>query len=75
MRIRIALDDEAANIVEQYAKAREMSLSRAISELILQSVRTKPRIKYVNGRPVFDLPPTKKRITTARVRKLEAETW
>lgn len=68
MRVTITLDDEAAGIVDQYAKAREMSLSKAISELVLKSMRTKPRIKYVNGLPVFDLPKSKRKITTERVR-------
>jgi len=75
MRIRITLNDEAVDIVERYAKARDMSLSQAISALVLNSVRTKPRIKYENGLPVFDVPKSKRKITTEWVKKLEAETW
>ena len=52
-----------------------MSFSKAISELILRRMRTKPRIKYVDGLPVFDLPKTKRRIATGRVRAFEAEEW
>jgi hypothetical protein len=75
MRTTITLDDEVAAIVQHYAKARAMSFSKAISELILRSMRTKPRIKYVDGLPVFDLPQTKQKITTERVRAFEAEEW
>ena len=75
MRTTVTLDDEAAAIVEQYAEARKLSFSKAISDLVVRSVRRKPRIKFVNGRPVFDLPKPSKPVTTEHVRELEAEGW
>ncbi len=75
MRTTVTLDEEARAIVEQYAQARKLSFSKAISELIVRGVRRRPRIKYVNGLPVFDLPKTSKPITTEHVRAIEAETW
>jgi hypothetical protein len=75
MRTTITLDDEAEDIARQYAESRNLSLSKAIGELIVRSVRRQPRIKYVNGRPVFDLPKTKHKITTEWVKKFEAEGW
>jgi len=73
MRTTLSLDDEAAAIAAQYAKSRNVTLSKAVSELIVRATRRKPRIKYVDGLPVFDLPRGEKKITTEHVRALEAE--
>jgi hypothetical protein len=75
MRTTITLDDEAEAIARRYAQGRNLSLSRGIGELIVRSARSQPRIKYVNGRPVFDLPKGKQEITTEWVKKFEAEGW
>ena len=75
MRTTITLDDEAEAIARDYAEGRNLSLSKAIGELLVRSVRPQPRIKYVNGRPIFDLPKTKQKITTEWVKKFEAEGW
>ena len=75
MRTTLSLDDEAAEIAAQYAKARNVTLSKAVSELIVRGTGRKPRIKYVDGLPVFDLPRGEKEITTEHVRRLEAEEW
>lgn len=73
MRTTLSLDDEAATIAAQYAESRNMTLSKAVSELIVRATRKKPRIKYVDGLPVFDLGRGEKKITTEHVRALEAE--
>jgi hypothetical protein len=73
MRTTISLDDEAAAIAAQYAESRHLTLSKAVSELIVRGTRRPARIKYVDGLPVFDLPASKTRITTDHVRALEAE--
>jgi hypothetical protein len=39
MRTTVTLDDEAAAIVEQYAAARNLSVSKAIAELVVRGVR------------------------------------
>jgi hypothetical protein len=75
MRTTLSLDDEAAEIAAQYARARNVTLSKAVSELIVRSTGPKLRIKYVDGLPVFDLPRGEKEITTEHVRALEAEEW
>jgi hypothetical protein len=56
MRTTIKLDDEAGEIVRLYADSRDVSISKAISELVLQAVQPKMRIKYIDGIPVFDIP-------------------
>jgi hypothetical protein len=67
------MDEETAKIATQYARGRGVSLSKAISELIQQGVRRRARIKYVDGLPVFDLPTSRRRITTEFVKELEDE--
>ena len=56
MRTTVELDDEAGEIVRLYADSRDISVSKAISELVLEAVQPKPRIQYVDGIPVFDIP-------------------
>ncbi len=75
MRTTITLDDETAAIAAQYARSRDISLSKAIGELIVRGTRRAPRIKYVDGLPVFDLPKSRRPITTEHVKDLEAEDW
>lgn len=75
MRTTITLDDETAEIATQYARGRGVSLSKAITELIQRGTRTRPRIKYVDGWPVLDLPKRKEPLTTERVKELENEGW
>ena len=73
MRTTITLDDDIAEIAAQYAKSRDLSLSRAIAELILRGTRKTARIKFVDGLPVFDLPKEREPITSERVRAFEVE--
>ena len=72
MRTTIKLDDEAEEIVQMYANSRAISVSKAISELVLQAVQPKMRIKYIDGIPVFDIPQGEI-ITDEHVRRLIAE--
>jgi hypothetical protein len=73
MRTTVTLDDDVATIAAQYAQSRDLSLSKAIAELIVRGTRKAPRIKYVDGLPVFDLPKTRPPITSQQVKALEAE--
>lgn len=68
----MTLSDEAAELVNQYAESARVSLSRAVSELILRGSRTKSRIKLVNGLAVFDIPGGR-RVTTEDVKRFEAD--
>jgi hypothetical protein len=73
VRTTITLDDEAAVIAAQYAKARDLTLGKAIGELILRGTRKSSRIKFVDGLPVFDIPKERQPITSERVKAFEAE--
>ncbi len=71
MRATLTLDDDVAATVAQYAASRDLSLSKAIAELIVRGTRKAPRIKYVDGFPVFDLPKSVRPITSRQVKGLE----
>jgi hypothetical protein len=73
MRTTITLDDASASVAAQYARSRDISLSKAIAELILRGTRKSARIKYVDGLPVFDLPKRGKPITSELVKALETD--
>jgi hypothetical protein len=73
MRTTATLDDELAAIIAQYAQSRKISFSKAIAELVRRGVRKSPRIKFVDGLPVFDLPKPKQPMTSADVKAMEAD--
>ena len=73
MRTTITIDDDIAAIATQYADSRELTLSKAIAELIVRGTRRTSRIKYVDGLPVFDLPKSRQPITSEHVKALDAE--
>jgi hypothetical protein len=75
VRTTITLDDETAEIASRYAQGRGVSLSRAINELVQRGINPRPRIKYVDGWPVLDLPKRGEPLTTERVKELEDESW
>jgi len=72
MRTTVKLDDEAGEIVQLYADSHDISVSKAISELVIQAANPQSRIQYVDGIPVFDVPQGKT-ITDEEIRRLIAE--
>ena len=73
MRTTLNLDDDALEIVRQYAEARSVALGRAASELVRKGFATPTPTRLVNGFVVFDIPPDSPKITTGRVKELESE--
>jgi hypothetical protein len=73
MRTTINLDDDVASIVRQYAASRSLALGKAISELVRRGINATRPTRIVNGLLVVDLPPDSPRVTTSRIRELEAE--
>lgn len=71
MRTTITLDDAAEQVATQYAQSRDISLSKAISELVVRAADAKPRIKYVGDFAVFDVP-RGEIIPNERAREIEA---
>ncbi|MGB8261858.1 MAG: hypothetical protein WCE75_15960 [Terracidiphilus sp.] len=74
-RTTVALSPRALEIVEHFKLATGLSMSDAVSELIERSEPRPPRIKWVDGLPMADIPLTGKWITTEDVLRAEAEPW
>jgi len=75
MRTTLTLSDEAYEIAHQYAEIREVSLGKAVSDLLERIMKPKMRIRYEDGIPVFDVPVNGPKITTEMVRRVEAEDY
>ena len=73
MRTTIALDDDVFALVKRYAEDRSLRLGKAVSELVRRGFAVQRPTRVVNGLQVFDLPADSPRVTTVRVRELEAE--
>jgi hypothetical protein len=75
MRTTVTLDDETHEFVAYYARARGLSLSAAINELIRKAesgpIQEPEIIWSPEGIPMF--PPTGRRITSETVKRLEEE--
>ena len=70
MRTTLALDDDAIEALQAYAKNRGVSLGKAASELIRRGNRYRLAVRNVNGLPVLDAPDDFPAITTERVYEL-----
>lgn len=75
MRTTLTLSDEAYQIAHQYAESCDVSLSKAVSELLERAGLKKMRIRYEEGIPVFDEPEDGPKITTEMIKRLEAEDY
>ncbi len=77
MRTTITLSEESHEFASYYARARGITLSAAIDELIRKAEAApapKPDIRIgPNGLPMF--PPTGRTITAEMVKKLEEEEY
>lgn len=70
MRTTLSLDSDALDAAQAYARANQISLGKAASELICRGSRYQLGIKKLNGVPVFDVPDEFPTITSERVREL-----
>jgi hypothetical protein len=75
MRTTLTLSDEAYEIAQRYADSNDVSLSKAVSNLVERAVKPRMRIRYEYGIPVFDEPEEGPKITTEMVKRLEAEDY
>lgn len=74
MRTTFTLDDDAAALAQNYARARSLRLGKAVSELIRRASAS-PAVTRKSARPgVFDLPPDAPRVTAAQVKALLDDT-
>ena len=72
-RTTVTLSADAVEIVKRFQEATGLSMSEAISELIERSEPRPPRIKYVDGLPMADIPMDGKWVTTEDVLRAQAE--
>jgi hypothetical protein len=70
MRTNLSLDDDAVEIVKDYAAVKNLSLGAAVSDLVRRGIEAPPPIRMVNGIAVLDLPPDSPVVTSERVKAL-----
>lgn len=73
MRTTITLDDDVAELSARQAKARGVSLGRAISDLIRRGLNAPTPSVVKDGLVVFSLPSDSPVVTTEAVRRIESE--
>ncbi len=73
MRTTLSLDDDAFRLIKRYAASRSLTFGKAVSELVRRALTTSRPTRLINGLRVFDLPPQSPRITSKKVRALEAD--
>jgi hypothetical protein len=73
MRTTIAIDDDLLPHVKNYAEGRDISIGKAVSELVRRGLQAPLRTRVVNDFHVVDLPPDSPAISLEHVRKLEEE--
>ena len=73
MRTTLSIDDDTLRMVKRYAASRSIAIGKAVSELVRRALTTPRPTRLKNGLVVFDLPPDSPRITTDKVRELEAD--
>jgi hypothetical protein len=73
MRTTFNVDDDALEILRNYAEERSLPMGKAVSELVRKGLAARTPTRMVNGIVVFDVPPDSPRITTQRIKELESE--
>lgn len=72
MRTTLTIDDEIFAKVKEYASGQKLSVSRAVEDLLRRSLASEPRYQRTGRLTVVSLPANARRVTTRRVRQLEA---
>lgn len=73
MRTTLSLDDDLLPYVKSYAESREISIGKAVSELVRRGLRAPLRTRVVNGFHVVDLPEGTPSVSSEHIRKLQEE--
>jgi hypothetical protein len=73
MRTTLSLDDDLIDQVKTYAATRDITVGKAVSELVRRGLNAPIRTRIVNGFHVMDLPAGSPAVTVEHIRKLEAE--
>ena len=73
MRTTLTLDDDIAELAARQAKARGLSLGKAVSDLVRRGLSAPTPSVNRDGLVVFQLPSDSPRVTTDDVRRLDTE--
>ena len=73
MRTTLSLDDDLLSSVKTYAQSRDISVGKAVSELVRRGLRAPLQTRVINGFHVVDLPPDSPAITREQIRELEED--
>ena len=73
MRTTLTLDDAVLRQVKEYAESRNLTLGDAVGDLVQRALAAPRGTKEVNGLHVFDLGEESPRVTSKKVRELDAE--
>jgi hypothetical protein len=73
MRTTLSLDDDVFRLVRTYAQDRSLAMGKALSELVRRGLSAPVKTRVVNGLVVFDVPEDGEPVTSALVKRLEAE--
>ncbi len=72
VRTTLSVDDDIFQLVKNYAESRALPLGKAVSVILRRGFAAECPTRMVNGLRVFDLPPGAHKVTTRRIKKLEA---
>jgi len=73
VRTTLTLDDEVFELAARQAKARGLSLGKAISDLVRRGLNAPTATREEGGLIVFQLPTDSPKVTTNEVRRIESE--
>jgi hypothetical protein len=73
MRTTLSLDDDLLPQLKTYAESRDITVGKAVSELVRRGLRAPIQTRVVNGFHVIELPPGSPPVTIEHIRKLEEE--
>jgi hypothetical protein len=73
MRTTLSLDDDLLPQVKKYAESRDITVGKAVSELVRRGLHAPIQTRVVNGFHVIELPPGSPPVTIEHIRKLEEE--
>jgi len=73
MRTTLSLDDDLIPQVKTYAVSRDITVGKAVSELVRRGLHASIRTRVVNGFHVIELPAGSPPLTIEHIRKIEEE--
>lgn len=73
MRTTLSLDDDLVPQVKTYAESRDITVGKAVSELVRRGLHAPLRTRMVNGFHVVELPLGSPVVTSEHIQKLEEE--